>query len=42
MFTEKMTVTSTKRFVDIASANQNCCGDHFNYYEKNMNCYHNN
>jgi len=35
-------VASTKRFVNIASANQNCCVDHFNCYNNNVNCYQNN
>ena len=34
-------VASTKRFVNIVSANQNCTGDNFSCYINNMNCYHN-
>jgi len=30
-----------KKFVDVASANQNCCGDNFNCYN-NISCHHNN
>jgi len=33
------TIASRKRFVNIASANQNCCSDNLNCYI--MNCYHN-
>jgi len=36
---EKDFVGSAKRFVNIASAMHNCCGDNFNCY--NMNCCHN-
>jgi len=39
---EKDFVASTKRFVDIASANQNCCGDYFTCYGHNSNFYGNN
>jgi len=38
---EKDFVASAKRFVIIASANQNCCGDNFNC-NNNMNSYHKN
>ena len=38
---EKEFVALAKRFVNIATANQNCCGDKLNCYN-NMNCYHNN
>jgi len=31
-------VTSTKRFDNTASANQNCCGDDFTCYDDNCNC----
>ena len=31
-----------KKFVDVASANQNCCGDNFNCSNNNMDCYHSN
>ena len=33
---EKYFVASAERFVNIASANQNCCGDNFNCYNNNM------
>jgi len=33
-------VASTESFVNIASSNENCCGDHVNCYN-NMNCYPN-
>ena len=35
---EKDFVGSAKRFVNIASAIQNCCGDNFNCYNS-INCY---
>jgi len=38
---EKELVASAERCVNIASANQQCCGDNFNCYN-NMNCHHNN
>jgi len=38
---EKDFVASAERFVIIASAKQNCCGDNFNCFD-NMNCHHNN
>jgi len=34
-------VVSTKRFFNVASANQNRIGDNFSCYINNMNCYHN-
>ena len=37
---EKDSVASTNRFVNTASAYQNCCGDNFNGYN-NMKCYNN-
>jgi len=39
---EKDFVASAKRSINIASANQNCCGDNFNHYNNNTNCYLNN
>ena len=38
---EKDFVAPAERFINIASANQNCCSDNFNCYN-NMICYHNN
>jgi len=38
---ENYIVASTKRFVNIASANQNCIDDDFSCYINNMNCYQN-
>ena len=38
---EKDFVASAERFVNKASANQNCYGDNFNCYN-NINCHHNN
>jgi len=39
---EKDFVASANRFVIIASANQNCCGDNFICSNNNMNCFRNN
>jgi len=32
-------VDSTIRFVYVAVANEKCCGDEFNSYNNNTNCY---
>jgi len=39
---EKDFIASAKRFVIIASANQNFYGENFNCNNNNMDCYHNN
>jgi len=36
---EKGLVASAKRFVNIASANQNCWSDNFNCYNNSINCH---
>ena len=40
-YTETTFAVSTKRFANIASANQNRCGDYFDCHNTNKNCYHN-
>jgi len=39
---EKDFVASAERFVNIASANKNYCGDNVECYKNNTNCHHNN
>jgi len=40
MHGENDCVASTKRFVNVVSANQNCCSDNFKCYDNNMDGYH--